>query len=73
MARFFVDNVLHVRYDLGTITFEEGEHEASVEIVLCREMAQRESSFDIELMDPHDRVYLVVPRTSVTVIRDKGG
>ena len=57
---------------LGTLTFEEGEHEANIEIVVCREMAHCEASFRIDLEDPADRAEFAVPSTNVTVIRDKG-
>jgi len=56
----------------GTITFDDGDHEASVEIVVCREIAHREANFRVELVDPYDRVNFAAPSTLVTVIRDKG-
>nr|XP_018671881.1 G-protein coupled receptor 98-like isoform X2 [Ciona intestinalis] len=64
-------NNQEVDWGSGILTFEDGEYEANIEIILCREMPTRESNFKVELHDTHDRVTLGVPITTVTVIRDK--
>ena len=56
------------------MTFEDGQEEVNIEIVLCREMPMREMSFKLELLDPLDENVKLgfLPTTLVTVIRDKG-
>ena len=57
----------------GSITFEDGQIETEIEIILKRDLPQREATFKLQLIEPDDEdISTGLDVTLVTVIRDKG-
>lgn len=56
----------------GIITFDDGERETAIELILYRDFPGRDANFKIYLIDPCDKVNFGVRETVITVLKDRG-
>nr|XP_039274738.1 uncharacterized protein LOC120348632 isoform X3 [Styela clava] len=60
-----------IDWGAGIITFEDGDRETAIELILYRDLQNKDSNFKISLIDPWDKVNFGVRETIVTVLKDR--